>query len=469
MKTEYPELPVLLVDDEEAILQGEVRVLRASGISNLITENDSRKVMPLLEKTNIEAILLDISMPHISGDVLLKNIREQYPEIPIIIVTASDEISTAVKCIKAGAFDYMVKAVEPGRLISGLRKAIEFRIINRRYLNLREHFLSDKIQNPDVFKKIITQNSKMQAIFVFIESIASTSETILITGDTGSGKELIAESIHISSGRSGSLVKINAAGLDDAIFSDTLFGHTKGAFTGADASRKGLIQQAEGGTLFLDEIGDLSIPTQIKLLRLLENFEYYPVGSDLPRTTSSRFIVATHKNLPELVKNGQFRKDLYYRLQTHEIHIPPLRQRKDDLLLLVNHFLDDASQKLNKKKLSFPDELLILLETYDFPGNVRELRSMVINAVSQQKEKMLSLKSFRVAMGIKSEINPLPSTEQQMDFPDRLPSIKEITDQLIKEAIKRSKGNNAIAAGLLRITPQALSKRLSRKIKLENN
>jgi two-component system, NtrC family, nitrogen regulation response regulator GlnG len=465
MKMTNPELPVLLVDDEESILSGEVKALRASGINNLLKLSDPREVMPLLEKNEVEAVLLDIRMPHIPGDELLLKIREKFPEIPVIIITASDEIELAVKCIKAGAFDYMVKAVEPGRLISGINKAIQFRRINRKYSNLRKHLLSDKLQNPEIFKNIVTRNNRMHAVFVFIESIAVSSETILIKGETGSGKELFADCIHNASGRSGMLVKVNAAGLDDAVFSDTLFGHKKGAFTGAEADRKGLIQQAEGGTVFLDEIGDLSVSSQIKLLRILENFEYYPVGSDLPKSTDARFIVATHKDLAGLVESGQFRKDLYYRLQTHEISIPPLKDRKDDLPLLLEYFLNEASEKLEKKKLNYPKELITLLETYDFPGNVRELRSMIFNAVSQQKEKMLSLKAFRDAMGITDERKIPVKTEDDFVFPKRLPTIKEITEKLINEALKRAKGNNAIAAGLLGITPQALSKRLSRRDK----
>jgi DNA-binding NtrC family response regulator len=463
MKRLYPDFPVLLVDDEEGILKSLEKVLTAHGINNIITEMDSREVIPLLKNKRIEAILLDIQMPHITGDILLKDIQEEYPEIPVIIVTASDDVNTAITCMKAGAFDYMVKAVEPNRLVSGLNKAITMNHIHRRYSDLRKHFLSHEIQHPRYFEKIVTQNRKMQAIFVFIESIAATSETILIRGDTGTGKELIAESIHRASQREGELVKVNVAGLDDTMFSDTLFGHTKGAFTGADAKRKGLIQQAENGTLFLDEIGDLPVPSQIKLLRLLESHEYYPVGSDLKRTTSARFVVATHVNLAEAIEKGTFRKDLYYRLQTYEITLPPLCQRREDLLLLVHYFLDEAVLTLNKKRLSLPRELPTLLETYNFPGNIRELRSMVFKAVTQQTNKMLSLKPFREAMGIGSEIKSPEIEKCEIEFPLKLPTIKQITEMVINEALIRSKGNHAIAAGLLGISPQALSKRLARK------
>ena len=459
----YPEFPVLLVDDEEQVLSSASKVLNSTGINNLLLCHDSREVMPLLAETEVEAILLDISMPHLTGDVLLEKVREAFPQIPVIIVTASDDIEIAVRCMKIGAFDYMVKAVEPSRLIGGLRRAIELRQLSRRYSDLRERMLADEIRHPEAFSKIVSQNRRMQANFVFVEAIAPSAETVLITGETGSGKELFAEAVHFISGRKGPLVKVNAAGLDDTIFADTIFGHTRGAYTGAHESRKGLAQQAEGGTLFLDEIGDLSAASQIKLLRLIETHEYYPLGSDLVRTTTARFVLATQRNIKEQVKTGVFRNDLYYRLQTHEIRIPPLRERKDDIPLLLGHFLDEASRELSRKKLAVPPELLTLLETYDFPGNVRELRSMIFNAVSRQKEKMLSLKSFRETINRDNMELPLQSGGDKIDFPERLPTIKNVTEDLIEEALLRAKGNQAIAAGLLGISPQALGKRLIRR------
>jgi DNA-binding NtrC family response regulator len=461
--SEIPEFPVLLVDDEPAVLSSMAKILKSAGIDNLHTCSDPREVLPFLEKQEVEVVVLDITMPHIRGDALLKSIHERYPNIPVIIVTASEDIELAVVCMREGAFDYMVKAVEPNRLTSGIRRAVEMRRLARRYSSLRERLMAEKLEFPEHFSGIITRNPRIQSIFRFIESIAPTSETILITGETGTGKELFAEAIHAASGVSGNLVKVNTAGLDDSVFADTLFGHSKGAYTGADSERKGLIQQANSGTLFLDEIGDLSAASQIKLLRLLESREYYPLGSDLPRSTSARFIIATNRALPELVSGGQFRRDLYFRLQTYEIHIPPLKDRKDDLPLLLDHFHGLAAEKLGKKQLAIPPELLTLLETYDYPGNVRELRSMIFNAVSRQKEKMLSLKPFRETMGYAGEEVRSETAEEALTFPEKLPTLKTVTESLIEQALSRAKGNQAIAAGLLGITPQALSKRLKRR------
>jgi transcriptional regulator with PAS, ATPase and Fis domain len=296
-----------------------------------------------------------------------------------------------------------------------------------------------------------------------VESIAKTDETVLISGETGVGKELIAGTIHDLSRPEMPFVAVNVAGLDDTMFSDSLFGHRKGAYTGAADSRKGFLQQASGGTILLDEIGDLSPSSQVKLIRLLETGEYYPLGSDLTMKTDARIVVSTNKNLNEAVGSGEFRKDLYYRLSAHEIKIPPLRERKKDLPLLVSHFMEEASKKLSKEKIAVPPELIPLLEIYDFPGNIRELRSMIFDAVSKQTEKMLSLKSFKEAMGKDVQVFSKKQTEELIIFKDRLPTIAQAGDILVAEAMKRAKGIRSTAAILLGISPQALGKRLNRK------
>jgi DNA-binding NtrC family response regulator len=459
----YPELPVVLVDDEEAVLSSQAKLLQGAGINNLVTCQDPRRLMDLLAAHGAEAVLLDVAMPHISGEVLLQQIRDRHPDVPVIMVTASGDIDVAVRCMKAGAFDYMVKVVEPSRLVGGLRRAIDLHRLEVRYGDLRQRLLADRLAHPEAFRSIVTRDGRMQGIFTFIESIAPTAETLLVTGETGTGKELAAEVIHSLSGRSGDLVRVNAAGLDDAMFADTLFGHTRGAFTGAEEQRKGLVQRAEEGTLFLDEIGDLSPASQIKLLRLIEAHEYYPLGSDVARSTGARFVLASNRRLAGLVEAGSFRRDLYYRLQTYEILIPPLRERRADLPLLLDHFLNEAATALAKPRLAVPPELLTLLQTYDFPGNVRELRSMVFNAVSRQGQKMLSLRAFREAMGHEGDEAPPALPAERLAFPERLPTLRQVTGELIEEALRRAKGNQAIAAGLLGITPQALSKRLKRR------
>ncbi len=312
---------------------------------------------------------------------------------------------------------------------------------------------------------IITNSPAMHAIFQYIESIAPTSQPVLITGETGVGKELIARSIHRISQVKGPLVTVNAAGLDDTVFSDTLFGHSKGAFTGADRIRSGLIEKANWGTLVLDEIGDLSHASQVKLLRLIQEGEYLPLGQDDPKYSNARILAATNMDLWTLQRSGRFREDLNFRLRTHHIHIPPLRDRIQDLPLLLNHFFKKAAETLNKKIPTPPKELVTLLSTYSFPGNIRELQSLVFDAVSRHTSRILSLDSFKAHIETERRIkketagNGLDETEL-VSFPDELPTIKEAITLLVDEALKRADGNQTIAAKMLGISRQALGKRL---------
>jgi len=463
----YPKQPVLIVDDEESALDSFETTLNLAGINNITKCQDSSAVLPLLSKCKVECILLDINMPQISGLELLPKIKEDFPDIPIIIITGIDEIDTAVECMRFGSNDYMVKPVEKNRLISGVKRVIELEEIKKNYVLLRQHFFSDKLEHPDVFEEIITNSSDMKSIFQYIEVIAPTPEPVLITGETGVGKELIAKAIHKLSDRKGKFVAVNIAGLDDNIFSDTLFGHEKGAFTDAHQARGGMIEQASGGTLFLDEIGELSISSQVKLLRLLQENEYYPLGSDILKYSDARVIVATNHELETILESGQFRKDLYHRICVHQVHVPPLRERLDDIPLLVDYFLGEASTKLQKNKPTPPPELMILLQSYFFPGNIRELQAMILNAVSTHKSKILSLEVFKNVIFKKGNIKKSPTSQFMEDskslvsFSKQLPTLKQVDQLLIKEAMKRAQGNQSLAARMLGITRQALNNRLN--------
>jgi DNA-binding NtrC family response regulator len=260
-------------------------------------------------------------------------------------------------------------------------------------------------------------------------------------------------------------VTVNVAGLDDNLFADTLFGHHKGAFTGADRPRKGLIERAHGGTLFLDEIGDLSQASQVKLLRLLQEGEYYPIGSDEPRHTDARVVVATLADLDADQREGRFRKDLYYRLATHHVHVPPLRDRKEDLPVLLDCFLGRAAESLGKAAPTPPAELFVLLRSYHFPGNVRELEAMVHDAVTVHRGGVLSTATFRQKMGHEGAA-PTPSAPEEasegLRFPEPLPTLKQAEGLLIDEALRRAEGNQRIAAELLGLSRRALNNRLKR-------
>ena len=465
----HPLYPILVVDDEDAILLAVDTTLRMAGLDNVVTCNDSRFVMDLLSRGPVEVVLLDLTMPNVDGRTLLSLISRDFADIPVIIVTGTVDVDMAVACMKDGAFDYVIKPVEEDRLLAAVNRAISFRELKRENFALKQHILSETLEQPEAFQEIITNNKKMLSIFQYIESIARTTQPVLIRGETGVGKELVARTLHALSGLKGRFVPINVAGLDDNVFSDTLFGHVRGAFTGADTSRPGLIEQAAGGTLFLDEIGDLSQASQVKLLRLLEEGEYHQLGRDEARRTNARVLASTHRNLWELQKEGKFRKDLNFRLRTHRIYIPPLRERIDDIPLLAEHFLSEAARSLSKKIPTPPPELFALLKTYHFPGNVRELKAMIFDAVSRHKAGVLSLEVFRSHIkGHLDREREVPETTAAPDSPpqpliafsEQLPTIREATRLLVKEAMRRAGGNQSIAAGMLGITQQALSKRL---------
>ncbi len=462
----YPGLPLLIVDDETHSIDSFEIALRSGKINNFIRCQDSRQVHPILSEHELEAILLDLKMPYISGEELLPAIIADYPEVPVIVITGADDVETAVNCMKAGAFDYMVKPVERSRLLTGVKRAIEIRQLQRENRLLKAQVLSPGLMNPEAFSEIISNSSAMKSIFRYIEAIATSPQTVLITGETGTGKELIAKAIHALCKPKGGFVAVNVAGLDDNVFTDTLFGHKKGAFTGADQVRAGLIEKASGGTLFLDEIGALTIASQVKLLRLLQENEFFPLGSDVTKRSDARVVVATNVDLQPQLASGKFRKDLYYRLSTHHIHIPPLRDRKEDLPLLLDYFLDQCSKSLGKKKPMPPKELLIMLDGYSFPGNIRELQSMIFDAVGNHKSGILSLETFKTHISQKQstlEKEPrehLSSTSSMVTLYDRLPTLREIEEILVIEAMRRAKNNQSIAAMSLGISRQALNKRL---------
>ena len=308
-----------------------------------------------------------------------------------------------------GAVDYLVKPVEESRLVSSIKRALEIRMLRAEVLSLKDRFLTDTPHEREAFAEIITQSKAMFAIFRYIEAIAPSPQPVLITGETGTGKELVARALHRLSARPGELVAVNVAGLDDTMFSDTLFGHTRGAFTGADRLRDGLMASTAEGTLFLDEIGDLSVASQVKLLRLLQDGTFYPLGADRPRQSRARIVCATNCDIAQSVSAGKFRKDLYYRLRTHHLHLPPLRARTGDLPLLVHHFVDKAAHVLGKAVPTAPLALYQLLNTYSFPGNVRELEALIFDAVARHQGATLSLHSFKEAITGKPGLSPRPS------------------------------------------------------------
>lgn len=467
MMTVAPEglCTVLLVGDDPQTLEQTRLLLLDAGITPVLVLADSRATLPFLEQHNVSLIVLDMT-PAMNRAELLSRICRDYPNIQVVVETASCDVEIAVNCMKSGAVDYMVRPVEPGRLITAVENALNFNSSQQEASSLKEYLLNDRLEHAEAFADIKTTCRKMRSIFQYTEVVACSPQPVLITGETGVGKELFARAIHKISKVRGQFVSINVAGLDDAMFSDTLFGHKKGAFTGADQYRDGLVCKAAMGTLFLDEIGDLNELSQVKLLRLLQEREYYPVGADQVKSCSARIVLATNVNLQERIKEGRFRRDLYYRLCSHQIHVPALRERREDIPLLLDSFIEEAALHFGRSIPAVSPELVQALAEYDFPGNVRELQARVSDAVARHEEGMLSLDDFSGISATAPQHFTAPSaaanagTAGIYSLFGRLPTFREIEDYLIVEALKLSEGNYAVAASILGVTRQTISKRL---------
>ncbi|MFH0729031.1 MAG: sigma-54 dependent transcriptional regulator [Pseudomonadota bacterium] len=459
----YPTFGILLVDDEAAWLRSmRISLARLAEITHVTTCQDSREVMGLIEKHDIGMVLLDLTMPHLSGEAVLEMIGEQYPEVIVIVVSGMNQIETAVKCMKQGAFDYLVKTDEEGRILTVILHAIRMIEMQREHREMSRRFFSDTLRSPGAFSEIITVNPAMRSVFLYIDAVAKSTQPLLITGESGVGKGLIARAVHQLSGAAGELVSVNVGGLDDAMLTDTLFGHVKGAFTGADHARSGMIEKAAHGTLFLDEIGELSNVSQVKLLRLLQEGDYYPLGSDQPKRLKARVVASTHQDLEKRQALGLMRKDLYYRLRAHHVTIPALRDRREDIAELFDHFLEEACRGLAKPRPTVSRRILPLLEAHDFPGNIRELRSMIFDAVARCGDGTLAVAHFSLLGHPHGQSEGLETinTDDLFDAVKTLPTIHEAVRSLIQAAIKRAKGNQTVAAQFLGISQPALSKRL---------
>ncbi|MBJ6750615.1 sigma-54-dependent transcriptional regulator [Geomonas anaerohicana] len=446
-------LPVVVVDDDQDMLQIYRTLLQGHGVGPVLTFEDGEGLLPYLRRHEAALVVLDLALPTVTGRDLLPRLVEEFPHLPVLIITGMAEVGQAVSCMRAGACDYLLKPIDNRLFLAAIDRALgpcqdEHRLRWRRM----------------PFPDIVTEDPQMLRLMKRAQAVSHSGQPVLITGETGVGKELFAEAVHRCSGKKGELVTVNVAGLDDAVFSDTLFGHRKGAFTSAQENREGLIRKAAGGTLFLDEIGDLREGAQVKLLRLIQEHEYLPLGSDAAAKTDAGIVVATNRDLKLLLEQGKLREDLYYRLSCHRLHIPPLRERVGDIPLLLDHFVTLASRQMGKKRPWYPSELPRLLQQYHFPGNVRELQAMVYDAVALHEKGPLTLAAFRSNMSIPSGKGlTVEGHEVVTVIFNGFPSIKEAQSHLISEALRMSNGNQGEAASLLGISRQALNNRLRRK------
>jgi DNA-binding NtrC family response regulator len=442
-------------------------LLEAGGITNTVGCPSSAEVLDRLGRQRFSVVLLDLTMPEPSGLELLPRILESHPELPVIVVTGISDIEVAVRCMRAGAFDYVLKPLESARYLTAVRRALDGRELGVEHQRVHESFFAQTVRHPEAFAAILTRSSVMLVVFRYAEAIAPTSLPVLVTGETGVGKELLARAVHTLSGRTGPFVAVNVAGLDDALFSDTLFGHRRGAFTGAADDRPGMIRRAARGTLFLDEIGDLGMESQIKLLRLLQEREYHTLGEDAARTSDARLVFATNRDLEKLAGEGRFRKDLYYRLRSHRINLPPLRERPADIPLLVDHLLARAAAAVGRRPPRASRELYAWCMRRSFPGNIRELEGLLADAVLRHEGGAIAPGDLALASGDDAGLarpvdrdDALPS--DLFAQAPRLPTIAEAKELLIHEALRRADGNQTLAARMLGMSRTTLNKRLKR-------
>jgi DNA-binding NtrC family response regulator len=375
--------PILIIDDEPSYLQLMKEFLNQEGYVNVLTQENPLNVLPLLERTDVDLILLDIFMPEMNGLELLEKIYAVYPAIPVIVITAVHEVQIALKAIKLGAYEFITKPPDTDRLLLTIRRALDTRLLEAERDSLRRALLEQK-PSRRIFSDIITDSPLMHKVFELVEIFAPTNETVFIAGETGTGKDLIAKKIHdLSPRRDKPFVAVNLASISPSLFESELFGYKKGTFTGAIDDKIGYFEAANGGTIYLDEIGELPLPLQGKLLRTIQYNEIYKIGDPKPVQLDIRIISATNKDLLDAVSNKEFRADLYYRLNRGYIYMPPLSKREDDVVLLAEHFLELGNRTYNKNIQGFSDTVVEALKSYRFPGNVRELENIILNAVAK--------------------------------------------------------------------------------------
>jgi DNA-binding NtrC family response regulator len=437
---------ILAIDDDQAVLNYLNIMLLQTGLYQVTTLVNSSRAFHELKNSNYDLLLLDMDMPEVNGLEILKHIKEKNIDVETIVLTGVEDVELAVSAMKLGAFDYLTKPVDNDQLLKIISMVLENRR-TRRETATETIFTIEHLKYREAFKDIITQNEDMIKMFQMVEKIAQSDNSILIWGESGSGKELIAKAIHrISKRREENFVAVNAGTFANELFSSEFFGHNKGAFTGAVSAKKGFLEEADRGTLFLDEIGELALPIQVKLLRVLQEGEFFRLGSTKNQKVDVRIIAATNKDLLAEMKKGNFRKDLFYRLNMSSVYLFPLRERKGDIPLLCQHFLkkfNDQNQK-NIQKISEP--AMRLINQYDFPGNIRELMNVINSAVIIESASELSKKSlphyFLENSALKDDLDA--------DFP--LKTLSEIEKEQIKKVFLHTKGNKSKAAKILGIS-----------------
>jgi DNA-binding NtrC family response regulator len=445
---------IIVIDDEIDFLESVRRGLITSGFKGIQTESDPQRAIDTVENSKgLEVALIDITMPGMDGVQVLEEIKKCRPQIECIMMTALDEARTAVNCLKKGAYDYLVKPVSKEELISSIQRALERkRLVD--ILNLGQKKSVPELKKPAAFASIVTRNKQMLRILKIAELHATSDSPVLITGETGTGKELLSHAIHTASDRcSRPFTPINMDAITDSLFDSEFFGHTKGAFTGADKDRAGYLESTHKGTLFMDEIGNLVPALQGKLLRVLQSGEFIKIGTNIPRNVDLRIIAATNKDLDKMMATGRFRKDLYYRLSGSWLHLPPLRERMDDVPLLADFFM---------KEIGGPDcaemgeGVMDVLMAYDYPGNIRELKSIIHSALSLAQGNPVSIGCLPV--NIQQKVKAMKAIGPTDEKP--IPTLAELEKGHIINVYRTVNKNKAESARVLGIGINTLRRKL---------
>lgn len=453
--------PVLVVDDDEGLLLSIKATLVSAGIPEPALVSDSRIALHLIQTHHFQLILLDLIMPHLNGIEVLEKIKSEFPNLECVIVSASDEVATAVRAMTLGASDYLVKPLNSDKLIALVNRSLEKHNLQDELARYGRQKVFAELKNPQAFAGLVAEDESMALVFHQVEAVAGTDYSVVINGESGTGKEMLARVIHKLSNRSKApFYAVNMASFSKTIFEDEFFGHAKGAYTDASSERRGFFEAANGGTLFLDEITELDPSLQAKLLRVIEEREFYRLGSTEIRNVDVRIIAATNRDINEEIIKGRFRADLFYRINMYNIKIPPLRERKKDILPLARHFLHIHARANNKKIRDLSPELAERLLQCSFLGNVRELENMIAAAVLLEHGKTLTLASAR---------NLLPYTG-----PERRKNVEMLTlDELEKRHIKRvlevTGGNRPKAAKILGINVSTIYRKLEKYNISESN
>ena len=439
---------ILIAEDEKTqrdLLEG---FLIKEGFSVKAVAN-GREALQRLEVNFFDMALIDYKMPELDGLQTLQEIRKLYPDLPVVMMTAYGTIETAVASMKEGALDYLTKPIDLDELLLMLPKVIERTTLIRENKELKA-----QLQERYAFTHIVYGSPKMEEVMGLVARVAPSQATVLIRGESGTGKELIAYAIHYASPRSGKpLVKVSCAAIPETLLESELFGHEKGAFTGATHRRIGRFEEAGGGSIFLDEIGDLSPGTQVKLLRILQDKEFQRLGSNLSLKTDVRVITATHRNLEEAIKKELFREDLYYRLNVISIILPPLRERREDIPLLINYFLKKYSKENQKLISDISKEARALLLRYTYPGNVRELENLIERAVVLCRGEVITTQDLPFHLKEEKPERLWNSSKKEKTLPE---SLEEIEKDSILKALHQHQGVQTKAAENLGISERVL-------------